>query len=502
MNNIKEEEIKPNRSMISVEGYSYSYPFTDVMTLQNLHFNLEKGEVLAVIGDSGSGKTTLFSSIIGLNHDFYRGGIHKGIITIQGELVGETDIFHIATKFGLVTQDFRNQLLVDRVSDAIAYPLENKNMSQSKMRERVDYLLNLIGIEALRERNISQLSGGEGQAVVVAAMLAKHPDIMIFDDIVSDLDPRAQARMREIIFTLKNQGFTMLIVDSSQPAWLLGEIADKAISLENGQQGYFGSPHAILADRKRSESLGLSVSGLEFREKSTGKDAVSVNNVVFSYSDFPAVDHVSCGITEGSITGIIGHNGSGKTTLLKIMSGIIKPQEGGIFVDGINPFEVKASQTVKHIAYLPQNMAGIFFEQTVEKELKLTPNAIGITPKISADTIGLGEFEQANPEYLSAGQRQRLALGCALSSDPNVLLLDEPTKGLNQKERQELTQQLIHLQESGKTIILVSHDWPFVARTTNNVIVMDHGHKMADGYTQDVMMDRELFKKLDMPLPW
>lgn len=491
-----------NTPACQVENYSYKHPFSERWVLQNINCSIRSGETVAVFGDSGSGKTTLFASLTGFNHHFYRGGEHRGSIRLFGERVDEVDIFRLARLYGLVSQDFRNQLLVDQVASAVAFPMENQAVPHNQMHQRVNEILTSLELSDLKERNVSQLSGGEGQAVVIASMLAKEPQLMIFDDVASDLDQRGQESIREIIKELKGQGIAMAIVDSSAPEWLLREIADRILILDEGQQVYFGAPENISQNIELMQQLGVFIPQVEFRELVNSPVAVSIEGVSFAYDGKLAVENVSCKINKNSITGIIGHNGSGKTTLAKMVAGLYKPMEGEIKVNGIKPHRLPAKQAVCLVSYLPQNTEGMFFTETVEQELKYTPRVIGSKPIITSEMIGLSNLEAEHPEFLSAGQRERLALGCALSSNPRILILDEPTKGLNQKERLALVTQLIEMQRRGKTIILISHDWPMIARAANNVLVLDNGHSVRQGPTREVLQDKEFFEKLGLPLPW
>ena len=484
-----------------VENYSYRHPFVDEWALTNIGFDLQPGESLAVFGESGSGKTTLLSSLTGLNHHFYHGGEHKGSIDLFGMRIADTDIFALARTYGLVTQDFRNQLLANQVEGAIAFSLENRAIPHEQMHGRVQALLEQLHLTEVATHEVSTLSGGQGQRVVVASMLAKEPRLMIFDDIASDLDPRGQDEIKQIITSLKRQGITMIIVDSSDPLWLL-DIADKALVLQKGHQMYFGHPEGIRQNLTLACEVGACIEPVRFREQSNSPVAISIENVSFAYDGDFAVRNITATIAEGSITGIIGPNGSGKTTLLKILAGLNQPRVGEVSVDGIKPYSTPADRTVRHVAYMPQSTIGIFFTDTVDKELAYTPHAINLPPAITAQHIGLTGMDDKHPEFLSAGERQRLALGCALSSDPKILLLDEPTKGLNQKERLDLVGRLLGLQQQGKTIVIVSHDWPLIARATNNVLVMDYGRLVRSGATAEVMQDRDFFERIGLPLPW
>lgn len=499
----KTKEFEQNLSgpVCIVEDYYYQYPFTDKWTLRGIDFQIAPGEIIAVFGESGSGKTTLFSSIGGFNHHFYKGGSHEGEIFLAGRNVAETDIFDLTKSFGIVTQDFRNQLMASGIEQAVAFPLENQAMPYSQMHARVNEVLTLMNLEDLRGRDISQLSGGEGQRVVIASMLAKNPRVMIFDDVASELDPAGQKEIQKTMSLLKERGVTLLVVDSADPVNLL-KMADKALILEEGQQTFFGPPTHILADENLAYKAGAFIPKVEFRQASHSPIALTAHSVDFSYDGHLAVKDVSCQIKEGAITGIIGHNGSGKTTLAKLIAGLYRPSKGEIIINEAKAGTLAPSKMVREVAYLHQNAGEIFFTDSVIKELGYTPYAVGINSRILPETIGLEGLENEHPSYLSAGQKQRLAIGCALSADPKILIFDEPTTGLNQLERERLSRHLLQLQEEGKTIIIISHDWPMIARVAEDILVMDHGLLVNQGAANEILQDRTFFNRIGLPLPW
>lgn len=498
------EHAVPQRACI-VDQYSYQYPLSesDKWALENIRLNVDRGHTIAVFGDSASGKTTLFSSITGLNHHFYRGGKHKGEISVFGRDVATTDIFVQAKDYGVVAQDFRNQLMANRVDQAIAFPLENRAMPREDMLERVNNLVDFMHLGSVRTRDVNELSGGQGQRVAIAAMLAKEPRMMIFDDVASDLDPSGQKQVQEIIEQLKRRGITIFIADASNPKWLLESAADKALILEHGEQHYFGDPETISNNEDLSRKIGLALPSVEYREPKDTSPLITLENVSFGYSSNElAVKQVTTDIKEGSITGIIGQNGSGKTTLAKLIAGLHKPQGGSIHINGEPIMGLPAHKMVRQVAYVHQNPGETFFTDEVQKELQYTPSAIDIPQTVTADMVGLSGMENEHPIFLSAGQKQRLALGNALSADSSILILDEPTTGLNQRERLQLVEQMKQLQVQGKTILLISHDWPMIARATEDILVIDHGELVSQGPTKKVLQDKGLFDTLGLPLPW
>jgi energy-coupling factor transport system ATP-binding protein len=484
-----------------IEHYSYKHPFSTKRALEDINLEVSQGDFVVIFGDSGSGKTTLFSSLAGFNHYFFKGGRHEGKIELFGNDVASTEISALTRDYGIVFQNFRNQLMASEVEQAIAFPLENIGVKSEEMHQRVNSLLSFMGISELKDREVNGLSGGEGQAVVVASMLAKDPKLMIFDDISSDLDQNGQERIKKIMKALQEKGVTLIVADSSCPKWLL-EQANKALIIKEGRQIFSGNPQEIRNNQILAQEAGIVIPRVEFREPGNSPVAVSAESVCFAYNDKLAVNNVSVEIHKGSVTGIIGHNGSGKTTLAKILAGIYRPKSGRVRLESSEPFLTPANERVLDIAYLYQNPGDTFFTSTVRDELGFTPKAAGVSCCVSPAEIGLANLDDEHPKSLSTGQQQRLALGCALSTDPKILIFDEPTKGLNQQERLALTEQIKALQAQGKTIIIISHDWPMIARTTNQVVVMNHGRLVREGATREVMQDKSFFNNLGLALPW
>lgn len=483
-----------------VQSYSYRYPDSLRWTLRDVNFSVKPGTILAVMGKTGSGKTTLLSSLVGLNHSFYRGGTHEGSIRLFGKDVAATDIQTLAADFGLVFQDFRNQLFADTVESSIAYPLENTGVPYGEMTDRVGAMLDLLNIRHLKTRDVQHLSGGEGQATVIASMLVKNPRLMIFDDITADLDPAKQQDTREIMLMLREHGMTQIIVDASAPEWLLSH-ADTVAVLGDGGLQYIGPPAAVLKDRALQDLAGISKRNIKFQERSSGPFIIEARGLDFGYNGRLAVENITFGIREQSVTGIIGHNGSGKTTLLKIMAGLLRNYDGDMILKGRSPAGLRPKEMVQLASYVPQE-TGMFFTGSVTDELAFTPKAIGRQANVTPASIGLGDFAASHPAVLSRGYSQMLAVGCALTATADILLLDEPTKGLDATKQQELKDLIMRLRKDGKTVVIVSHDLRVIGDVATDVIVMDHGKIRSSGPAKEVLTDRMLFERIGMPLPW
>ena len=483
-------------------NYHFSYQGQAKWALDDINFQVMPGEMCAVWGSSGSGKSTFLNAATGLGAQYFHGK-QEGEMFIYGhDVTRAKGIAELGVHYGFVQQQFRDQVLASTVGATVAVGLENQGVPYEEMHARVDSILTLLGIDHLVGKHVNALSGGEQQKVVIAEMLINDPSAMIFDDITSDLDAGAQAQVREIIQDLQRKGKTILISDSSNTQWLKS-VSDKSLVLDEGKQVAFGTTDAVLQDQDTAQTAGLQEHDIKFREAVEGSSVIEMRNISYSYGDTRAVVDLTADIKQGSITALVGHNGSGKTTLAKLIAGIYKPQNNGeLQVNGVSPAKMKAGERIRSVYYLHQHPASNFLNDTVTKELEYSSTAAGIYPMIGLDQLGLTGMENEHPQQLSVGQQQRLAIGCALAVNPDILILDEPTKGLNARERHDLVNELKGLQEQGKTIIVISHDLSMVARTSNNILVMDHGKLVAEGATSAIMQDSEFFKNLGLPLPW
>lgn len=497
---LKNPEAEESAPVFQIENFSYKYPESNGFGLKDLSFKIGRGEIVGIVGESGSGKTTLFHCLSGFIPHFFRDGQYIGEINFLGKKVAQTELLELTRQQGIVFQDPSTQLFGMGVEDAIAFGMENIGLSRQEMGLRIGQVLQALQIEHLRGRQTLTLSAGERQAVAIASMLAMKPEAILFDEVISALDPRGQKLVRDILGSLKEQGMTMLLVDTDFN-WL-SSVTNRVLILNKGQLVFDGNSNGVLTDKDLTGLAGVVSSSIEFRQPRNSSTIAKIEGMSFSYDGRLAVDKVSCELKQGACIGLIGHNGSGKTTLAKLMAGLYKPSAGEIRVREKHIGSLPAEQAIQQVGYLYQRPAAMFMCPTVREEINFTQNQLGIGKPVDPLELGLSGYEEASPYELSSGQQQRLALACLLSANPEILILDEPTLGQSQPDRQKLTQLIFRLQEEGKTIVLISHDWPMIARTTEDVLVMDHGKLVRQGPTKEVLQDRDFFEKLGLPLPW
>ncbi|MBK5252767.1 MAG: ABC transporter ATP-binding protein [Peptostreptococcaceae bacterium] len=482
--------------VFSIDNLTYHYPNRETPALSSLSLKIFEGEFIVVAGASGSGKSTLARVITRLAPEFY-GGI------IEGEVEGTMDI-------GMVFQDPEKQLVMETVEREVAFPLENRGIERNTMRKQVLEVLTLLGIWHLKDKKTYELSGGEKQKVAIAAALAVRNRFLVLDEPVSQLDPMAADEIMHLLKKLNDDlGFTIVLVEQRTEKCL--SYADRVVFLEEGKLDFDGKPDEYvkwirkhdcsfmppvteLFARLESDELPLTVKeGRKLLSSNYEVDGdvnemavdpieekiMEFRNVDFSFENGTrALSSVNLDVGKGETLGIIGANGAGKSTALRLMAGLLKPGKGSVAMTG-------------NVGYLSQEPNDYLFNDTVYEELLFTQKnfrkeAHGFIEKILND-LNIESHRDVNPRDLSGGERQRVALASVLAVDPGILLLDEPTRGLNRGYKGRLATYLRSLQKKGKTIILVTHDMEFVADVCDRVVIMFDGEIAQDGPTREIL---------------
>ena len=479
-------------SLISCDRVTYSYPGSETPALSALTTSVEAGEVILLRGPSGSGKSTLLRCLNGLvPHS--TGGRFQGTVNVCGLDTRHHPPREMGSRIGFVFQHPEAQFVLEDVEAELAFGLENLGLPPPLMRKRIEEVLDQVGIHPLRLRRIATLSGGERQRVAIAAALVMHPQALALDEPTSQLDPQAAEDVLQVIGRLVAElGMTTVIaehrVERVAPmvdrVWTLtaGRLADQPPqdALAGGgarppivdlaiRAGWTPVPLGLRAARARASGLRLPPSPGPKREQD-GPVAVRADSLRYSYDRHPAVENASIVLRRGQVTVLMGRNGSGKTTLLKLLAGILRPDRGTVQMEGT-------------AAYVPQDADTLLFAGSVREELRSTPAQIAKPFEPWLDRY---------PRDLSTGERQQLAIA-AVASDAAVLLLDEPTRGLDPTVKRALTSFLEDRAAAGATVLVASHDVEWAARTGGRVLMMADGEIYADGPPRTVLSDSLVF---------
>jgi energy-coupling factor transport system ATP-binding protein len=526
---------------LELRDVTFSYPSMDEPVLRGINLKIFPGEFVGVIAPTGSGKSTLLGLLGGVIPHYVRGEL-SGQVLLDGVDTRELSLRKFATRVGMVLQDPDSQLFNLLVRDEIVWGLENRGVARDQMDRRLAEILRFFNIEKLRDRITYDLSGGEKQRVVMAAVAVSQPDILLFDNPTSQLDPLGAELVIESVKRVLEAHRTVIMVEDKLDELL--EHADRLVLLHRGEilldcpPAEFVRHHdeleraGIVPSQVAQLSLRLSQQGLLddqlpltlsdaipiYRRlfegaaaappvppapaPSTGNAAIEVRNLRFVYPPprpIPAVRGVSLSIARGSFVAIVGQNGSGKTTLARCMSGYLTPAAGEVLVGGENVHQLKTFRRARRIGYVFQNPATQLFRQSVLDEVMFSLEYQGLAAgegQARAEEIlrllDLWEQRELHPFRLSLGNKQRLAIACIAVLQPDALIVDEPTTGQDPRHARAVMGLLTQLRDRyGTTIITITHAMSLAADYCDRVIAMCQGEVLLDGTPREVFAQRD-----------
>ena len=521
--------------MIKFSHVSLIYPNSTTTVLEELNLTIAEGELVLVIGPTGSGKSSLLRLINGLV-PHHTGGILAGDISVNGVSTQMTKPGGMAHLIGIVGQNPANGFVADTVEEELAFGMEVLNLPNDVMRKRVEEVLDLLSLAALRNRSIATLSGGEQQRVAIGAALVTHPKVLVLDEPTSALDPIAAEEVLSILHRLVHDlGLTVVIAEHKLERVI--QFADRIVYINGDGAANVGTPEEILMQSPiappivhLARALGLKEIGVTVREmrrmtthlreaiashpvadshKPT-EIVISFDKLTVSYENQTALNNITSTICAGEIVAVMGRNGAGKSSLLKAIAGVNRPGTGVIQVLGHDPYDLQGKKRREAIGFIPQEPSDLLYGQSVSIECAQADRdnelAAGTTYQVLQQLVP-GISLSTHPRDLSEGQRLGLALSVVLSSNPSILILDEPTRGLDYEAKNELTRMLVSFAATfGKAVLLATHDVELVAELANRVIFIADGDIVADGTTLDVLLSSPAFApqvaKVVSPQPW
>jgi energy-coupling factor transport system ATP-binding protein len=486
--------------------------------LKDVDLTIEEGELLLVSGPTGSGKSTLLGVLAGLVPRF-SGGVLDGDVLLDGASIVRTPPRERAGIIGYVGQDPVAGFVTDTVEEELAYGMEQLGLPPATMRRRVEETLDLLGIAELRQRSLRTLSGGQQQRVAIGSVLTTHPRVVVLDEPTSALDPTAAEDVLATITRLVHDlGTSVVLAEhrlervvpfADRIALLVGDgsvaVGDPAEILETSpivpplvelgrELGWSPLPLTVRDARRRARGLGYPVNRVsrhfsgnatpEKRRKSLRSSGLTVTR-----GRTPVLHDVSIELPAGRVTALMGRNGSGKSTLLWTLQGTQKRLAGSVDVDGKDPATLDPEARRELVGLLPQTAADLLYLETVAEEC----DAGGPRTREILDSLVPGIPDGQHPRDLSEGQRLALALALILSADPPVVLLDEPTRGLDYAAKHALSEILCELTEAGKAVLVATHDVEFVAEAADDVVVLADGEVVSAGDVRTVTAESPAF---------
>ena len=521
--------------MIKFSNVSLIYPNSTTTVLENLSLEIAEGEMVLVIGPTGSGKSSLLRLINGLV-PHHTGGILAGDVSVDGhstQLVKPGGMAHL---IGIVGQNPAHGFVADTVEEELAFGMETLNLPQDVMRKRIEEVLDLLSLSALRNRALATLSGGEQQRVAIGSALVSHPKVLVLDEPTSALDPIAAEEVLSILHRLVHD-LSLTVVIAEHKLERVIQFADRIVHINGVGVAQVGTPEEILMHSPiappivhLARALGLKEIGVSVREmrrmteeirykdyvpsdavtSQVGDPIIKVRDISVTYDGKTALRSVSANISSNEIVAIMGRNGAGKSSLLKSIAGISDVSTGSVDISGSNPKNLKGKERRTSIGFIPQEPSDLLYGQSVQIECDQADrdNQIpsGTTAQILRQLVP-GVSATTHPRDLSEGQRLGLALSIVLSSNPAVLILDEPTRGLDYQAKKELTRILIEFaRATNKCVVLATHDVELVAELATRVMFLADGDVVADGSTLDVLLSSPAFapqvSKVMSPQPW
>jgi energy-coupling factor transport system ATP-binding protein len=480
---------------------SVAYPRAERSAIEAVDLAVDPGEVLLVAGGSGSGKSTLLRCVNGLV-PHASGGSMRGEVVTLGRAVRDHRPRDLADVVGFVHQDPEAQFVVDRVEADIAFVLENLAMEATAMRRRVEEVLDALGVAHLRDRSPATLSGGERQRCAIAGALAAAPECLVLDEPTSQLDPQGADDVLAALARLNDDlGTTIILAEHRLER--AAPLADRAAIFADGRLVRLGAAAETLrtyagapAVARLGALLGWDPPPLTVREArrharrmhlpeppvrtpaAAGDLLAAACDLRVALGGRTVLADAGISVHRGEIVALMGRNGSGKTTLLRALAGLLKPAGGALERRG-------------GVAYVPQDPNALLFAPTVRGELLHTLELLGRKPGAEVDEtlarFGLLELAERHPRSLSGGERQRVAIAAVAVGGPDVLLLDEPTRGIDAASRAALESALAEHVAAGGAAIVATHDVELAARVATTAVILGDGEVVASGVARDVL---------------
>ncbi len=533
---------------VSVEGLAYRYRGQQKPALKGVDLEVAEGEFVVVMGPSGAGKSTLCFALNGLIPLYFSGEM-VGEVHVGGRSTREGKVGELAQEVGLVFQDFEAQLFSTNVALEVSFGPENFSVERGEMIRRVESVLGEVRLDGFEKRTPATLSGGQKQRLAIASVLAIEPRILCLDEPTTDLDSVGILDIFGIAEDLKDRDDVTLIVVEHETEETIE--ADRIIVLRDGEIVADRPAREVLRDvelLEESSVMPLQVTRffhemglwqgqlpltpqegvIEFRrrrwrvnperhqrlveadakrEEGYGEPVVRVEGLTHRYPNgVVALEGVDLTVRRGEFLAVLGQNGSGKTTLVKHFNGLLKPTEGTVIVGEGETAEQGLRKVGQSVGYVFQNPDHQIFSDTVSNEVAFGPkirdmDEIGVRVEEALAAVGMEGRGEEDPFALTKGERQRVAVASVLAVRPEVLILDEPTTGLDYAEQRSMMELVKSLNESGSTIIIVTHTMWVVAEYAHRAVVVRDGKISSNGTVREVFATEDVLRDAALRLP-
>ncbi|MEJ2635359.1 MAG: energy-coupling factor transporter ATPase [Calditrichia bacterium] len=547
----KEVKTSFERGTVLFDVEKYNYPQSQADTLTSLHFFIEKGDIVGLMGPTGAGKTTSLMLTNGLIPHFLEGNLEGNVIANSMD-TKRYRIQTLSSFIGLVLQDPETQIFGITVEKDVAFGPSNLKYDKEKIQKSISDTLKSVGLAGYEKRLTAELSGGEKQRLAIAGVLAMQPEILVLDEPTSELDPEGRLGIFKLLAELKQTRNVTVLVSAHDSEEIL-QFVRKLIVLNNGGIAWQGAPDRLFKDIPLTKKLGirppeiaeigheLSKIGIFKKEdipltlddarrrlseilkaktpvdqeepksplKQDRKPVIEISSLHYSYGKkHPALKGLNLEIYEGEFVALIGKNGAGKTTFSKHLNGLLRPTSGEIKIYGKNIAGLSIGELSKSVGYVFQNPDHQIFSSSVREEIEYGLRSYNISEeekrKRVADAIefvGLTGFEKRHPFTLGKGERQKLAVATVLAMEPQILVIDEPTTGQDWSGTQQMMKMIRQLHQKQHTILIITHDMRIAAEYADRVIVFSNGQIELDGIPSRVFSQIDKLKACSVSPP-
>jgi energy-coupling factor transport system ATP-binding protein len=530
-----------NDEALAFDGFNVVYSAPRAEALRDVRFRVDRGEMVAVLGSSGAGKTTLLKCANRLVPTLKPAEV-RGVLRVLGRRGEGLHVRDLAALVGFVFQDFEAQLFSTSVEEEILFGLEQLGVDPGAMRSRITAALAAVGLAGFERREPTTLSGGEKQRLAIAAVLALEPELWLLDEPSTDLDPAGRRELFLLLGRLRGGGKTLVVVEHDVEAMAA---ADRWVVMEEGRIALEGRPRELLAradeltalgvrppdlaivcrrlglpvwppdvesvaERMRASGVPAGQRALASGSRASGPVILEARGVRFRYEDQAgeALAGVDFTLREGEFVALIGANGSGKSTLARLVGGLLEGASGSIAWRGRPLAALGASERAATVGYVFQNPDDQIFAATVEEEIAFGPRQVGCAPeevssrvRAVVEAVGLESLERRDPFLLGKGERQKVAVASILALRPAVLILDEPTTGLDFREQRALMDVLDRLHRAGQTVVIITHVPWVVGSYAERAVLLQVGRILYDGSVGDLFADEALCRRADFVPP-
>ena len=534
-------------NVLEIRDLTFTYPGAATPTLNHVDLNIEKGDFIAIVGNNGCGKSTLCKVMNGLIPHFISGEF-EGVVLADGVDTQTVEIGDLAKIVGYVYQDFENQIVRPTVLDDASYACMNYAMPDYLERGR--QALKNCGLEGKDDEYIWQLSGGQTHLLALAGAVSLEPEILILDEPIAQLDPRHADLIYGILRDLNERlGKTIIVIEhhteyiadyckhvvllkEGHVQWMLPtkDALDKVETLQASnifppqvtlaayrlrEQGKLAHdlvlPSTISAGKEAFKQLAFVEPKIQDRKSQEKEVSVSFRNISVSYRTVKGepkkiYEQMNLDLHKGEKIALIGSNGAGKSTMMKLMTGLVKPNEGEIYLKGLPVHKTKPEQLSKHVSMVYQNPEDMFIKDSIEADIAYAMQVRNVADWQEKTAALLERFRVTNLKdrdgrLLSGGQMRRASLAIGVALRPEILLLDEPTANLDIATRKEIMKTLKDMEDVTDTVMIATHDMQLVSEWAERIIVLYQGRVVADGSRNEIFGNKEVVEKVGIRPP-